>query len=662
MPTQKRARKSDEARPARPTAKRKAASEPARAPRAPVPGSGLAASHDQLLQLHKQVGNRAVARMVSEPAAEQPLDPPVSTVQRSRADAPAVGLEGGEAGDQIEARLAANKGGGRPLPERTRAQMERGIGADFSSVRVHTGSESQMLNRQLGAQAFTHGSDIFMAEGKFAPGSSDGQRLLAHELTHVVQQGASPVRRQPELAEPGLEPNVGEALEPELAQRALVQRDQLAAGQVDRPSWVLSRPTSVKAIDTALAQLANKLATLPGAIDQIKTLITSVLTAITQYDSSKDKGGKWDTNVASLKVQVQQKELEIDAKIADQAQGRLNYEAFKTMEPGLAQYATRSQFSASDFNPTTLAAIGGPSVRAALTRPRSPDGQLTQAAIDEMNTVQAAEAASEKDPTGKDVTLAGMSIDEIRAFMAAHTNSLTHMTEYPELRNITDPSPSPDNVVTTPVTISGVAMQVEHNASDVNYVDRLKLVQDAVAKIAASGLTVPALSIHLPKYGRGLKMRAGVGVTGEPSCEIGSKSSRAVFVPPGFMHLSSEVIGTPDVTEVTNPATRAKEYKFSSTGFDPSGTATIVHEFGHAMHYAASPGKFHGLWGTSFKAPGAQLANAEVSQYGNKPREFVAEVFLGLMYGKNYSDEVLRMYKAFGGVVPPALAARVGAL
>jgi hypothetical protein len=61
----------------------------------------------------------------------------------------------------------------------------------------YTGPTADSLNQQLGAQAFTHGADVYMGAGKYAPGSSDGQRLLAHELTHVVQQGAGPVRRQP---------------------------------------------------------------------------------------------------------------------------------------------------------------------------------------------------------------------------------------------------------------------------------------------------------------------------------------------------------------------------------------------------------------------------------------------------------------------------------
>jgi len=59
-------------------------------------------------------------------------------------------------------------------------------------VRVHTGGEADHLNRQLSAQAFTHGQDIYMSAGKYAPGTPGGNRLLAHELTHTIQQQAVP--------------------------------------------------------------------------------------------------------------------------------------------------------------------------------------------------------------------------------------------------------------------------------------------------------------------------------------------------------------------------------------------------------------------------------------------------------------------------------------
>ncbi|WP_371357582.1 DUF4157 domain-containing protein, partial [Hydrocoleum sp. CS-953] len=66
--------------------------------------------------------------------------------------------------------------------------MESRFGADFGNVRVHTGSQSVQMNKELGAQAFTHGNDVYFNSGKFNPGSSSGKELLAHELTHTIQQ------------------------------------------------------------------------------------------------------------------------------------------------------------------------------------------------------------------------------------------------------------------------------------------------------------------------------------------------------------------------------------------------------------------------------------------------------------------------------------------
>lgn len=92
----------------------------------------------------------------------------------------------------IEDSLSSSKGGGSPLDTGTRNEMESGFGADFSGVRVHNDSNAVQMNQALGSQAFTNGNDIYFNEGKYDPGSDSGKHLLAHELTHTVQQGASP--------------------------------------------------------------------------------------------------------------------------------------------------------------------------------------------------------------------------------------------------------------------------------------------------------------------------------------------------------------------------------------------------------------------------------------------------------------------------------------
>ena len=89
-----------------------------------------------------------------------------------------------EAGAGIESQVSLSKGHGGPLPDPVRAYMEPRFGVDFSHVRVHTGGDAAQMNRDVGAQAFTHGSDIYFGEGR-SPGDLE---LTAHELTHTIQQ------------------------------------------------------------------------------------------------------------------------------------------------------------------------------------------------------------------------------------------------------------------------------------------------------------------------------------------------------------------------------------------------------------------------------------------------------------------------------------------
>lgn len=98
---------------------------------------------------------------------------------------------GAQATDAVQRGIATQRGGGQPLESSVRREMEQGIGADFSGVRIHTGAPASELNDSLRARAFTHGQDVFFNAGEFNPGSSEGRHLLAHELTHVVQQSRS---------------------------------------------------------------------------------------------------------------------------------------------------------------------------------------------------------------------------------------------------------------------------------------------------------------------------------------------------------------------------------------------------------------------------------------------------------------------------------------
>ncbi|MFN3254099.1 MAG: DUF4157 domain-containing protein [Ilumatobacter sp.] len=120
----------------------------------------------------------------------------ISRVMRSSSTSSAAGAAGGELEPSIEGRIQRASGGGQPLDESTRGRFESAMGADFGGVKVHANSQ---LAPEIGAHAFTHGSDVHFAPGAYDPGSTAGQHLLAHELTHVVQQTGTAQRVQAKL-------------------------------------------------------------------------------------------------------------------------------------------------------------------------------------------------------------------------------------------------------------------------------------------------------------------------------------------------------------------------------------------------------------------------------------------------------------------------------
>lgn len=174
------------------------------------PGGGLARFGQVLLELQVRYGNRYVQQLVSQapgaPAVQAKLllGPPGDRYEQEaeraaagnvppRAARPAGSPAGARLSRTVEQAVQrARGGGGRPLPAPVRESMEQAFGTDFAGVRAHTDAEADTLNRALGARAFTAGQDIFFRRGNYDPAGRAGQRLLAHELTHVVQQDAGP--------------------------------------------------------------------------------------------------------------------------------------------------------------------------------------------------------------------------------------------------------------------------------------------------------------------------------------------------------------------------------------------------------------------------------------------------------------------------------------
>jgi Domain of unknown function (DUF4157) len=103
---------------------------------------------------------------------------------------------------EIAAVIDAEHGHGHPIPGGARADLEQHLGAQFSAVRLHTGPRADVLSRAVRAEAFTTGTDVFFRSGMYDPVGSSGRRLLAHELTHVVQRSTGKIGRNGGISQP----------------------------------------------------------------------------------------------------------------------------------------------------------------------------------------------------------------------------------------------------------------------------------------------------------------------------------------------------------------------------------------------------------------------------------------------------------------------------
>ncbi|OEU71723.1 MAG: hypothetical protein BA863_01330, partial [Desulfovibrio sp. S3730MH75] len=104
------------------------------------------------------------------------------------------------ASSSVESGINSIRGGGSPLPESTRAFFEGRFSAGFNGVRVHAGSNAAHLARSINAKAFTIGRDVVFGSGQYSPETLGGKKLLAHELTHVLQTSGESVKRFINLA------------------------------------------------------------------------------------------------------------------------------------------------------------------------------------------------------------------------------------------------------------------------------------------------------------------------------------------------------------------------------------------------------------------------------------------------------------------------------
>jgi hypothetical protein len=132
----------------------------------------------------KLTNDMQVQRQAEEPEEEE-------EEEEEPIQAKAVGSQATEVSKDLEAVINTARGSGQPLPDSVRSSLEPQLGHDFSQVHIHTDAKADKLSQQLGAKAFTTGHDVFFRDGVYQPGSDSGRGLIAHELTHVIQQDRS---------------------------------------------------------------------------------------------------------------------------------------------------------------------------------------------------------------------------------------------------------------------------------------------------------------------------------------------------------------------------------------------------------------------------------------------------------------------------------------
>lgn len=188
--------------------------------------------------------------------AERVMRAPADNVQRA-AEAPPQVQRFGEGTPTVPAdahgEIVRATTGGQSLPAGVRSFMEPRLGADLGDVRVHADESAASLSNQLSARAFTYRNHVFFARGQYQPESPGGQQLLAHELTHTIQQGATVQRAaaKPEVQRTAAKPEVQRAT----AAKPEVQRAPAAGGAPEVQRW---------GVDSILDYFADKATYIPG--------------------------------------------------------------------------------------------------------------------------------------------------------------------------------------------------------------------------------------------------------------------------------------------------------------------------------------------------------------------------------------------------------------
>ena len=266
---------------------------------------------------------------------EEELHRQPSEEDEERLEAKSIGGPAAEVSPRVASGIAALRGKGRPLPSPVRVFFEPRFGADFSGVRVHSDARAAEAARSVRARAFTVGRDIAFGATEYAPDTTPGRQLLAHELTHVLQQGGQRLRRQ---AIPGIDEDVV-ASQPGRS----VRLPRWLLGQIDEDGKAVSRQTE--------GVLARKRAEEGAGRSLLSGVASSVVFRTPSGPAAGDCSWTCPPRGATPYVPVSNPSFNCYAYAMD-SPGSL------FLQPG--QIAGTLEFRASTGDPAAVAALGGP--------------------------------------------------------------------------------------------------------------------------------------------------------------------------------------------------------------------------------------------------------------------------------------------------------------
>jgi Domain of unknown function (DUF4157) len=203
-----------------------------------APGDAYEQEADQVA---KQVVQRLHApdggRSQSDPSVQRKILPSATDdFQRAPIGRGGEAIGGREALPDMASAITSARGRGQPLATELQQAMGQAMGADFRGVRVHTDAQSDQLNQDIQAKAFTTGQDVFFRSGAYQPNSRSGQALIAHELTHIVQQNGA----QSEVVQRAGDKIAFEKVQSDNAEIALIQKsiqEAIAEHQVKKRTY-----------------------------------------------------------------------------------------------------------------------------------------------------------------------------------------------------------------------------------------------------------------------------------------------------------------------------------------------------------------------------------------------------------------------------------------